>query len=145
MKIIGSEIRNVSTSENGVRTVTEAHYLDGGGENLNTYLASADLDIDAVLAARVANINAEIDRRNVALAEANNFEIPLTRLDIIRRITAAEWDAFCSSTIPDIIRFKAAFDNTDYIYRNDELTQAGFAGLVAVGILTAGRPAEILV
>lgn len=145
MKIIASEIRNVSTSENGTRTVTEAHTLANGEINLHTYLANAELDIDAVLAARVANINAEIDRRNAALVEANNFEIPLTRLDIIRRITAAEWDAFCSSTIPDIIRFKAAFDNTDYIYRGDSLTQAGFAGLVAVGILAPGRPAEILV
>jgi hypothetical protein len=135
----------VSTSGDGTRTVTEAHTLQNGAVNLYTYLADAALDIDAVLAARVANINAEIDRRNAALAEANNFEIPLTRLDIIRRITAAEWDLFCSSTIPEIIRFKAAFDNTDYIYRDDSLTQAGFAGLVAVGILEAGRPAEILV
>jgi hypothetical protein len=145
MKITASEIRNVSTSENGNRTITEAHTLENGDVNLYTYLADAALDIDAVLTARVANINAEIDRRNAALAEASNFEIPLTRLDIIRRITAAEWDLFCSSTIPDIIRFKAAFDNTDYIYRNDPLTQAGFAGLVAVGILATGRPAEILV
>lgn len=144
MKIIGSEIRNVSTSQDGTRTVTEAHTLDNGDINLYTYLASQSMDIESVLADRVAKINAEIDRRAAELAEANNFEIPLTQLDIIRRITADEWTAFCASTIPDIMRFKAAFDATDYIYRNDPLTVAGFAGLVAVGILAPGRPAEIL-
>lgn len=144
MKIIAAEIRNVSTSQDGTRTVTEAHTLENGDVNLYTYLASTGMDIDAVLATRVSNINAEIDRRAAELAEANNFEIPLTRLDIIRRITPSEWDSFCFSTIPEIKLFKAAFDTTDYIYRNDPLTQAGFAGLVAVGILAPGRPAEIL-
>ena len=144
MKIVSYEIRNVSTAEDGTRTVTEAHTLTNGEVNLYTYLASADMNIDNVLATRVANINAEIDRRDAELAEAANFEIPLTRLDIIRRVTPTEWDAFCACTIPDIIRFKAAFDNTDYIYRGDVLTQAGLAGMVAVGILESGRPAEIL-
>lgn len=144
MKILTSEIRNVSTADDGTRTVTETHVLENGNVNLFTYLASADLDIDAVLSQRVENINAEIEKRAKELAEANNYEVPLTRLDIIRRITAREWNAFNESTIPEIVRFKAAFDLTDYIYRNDPLTKEGFDGLVVVGILSAERVAEIL-
>lgn len=54
------------------------------------YLASVGLDIQAVLTERAANMGAAIDQREAVLAEALNFELPISQVDYARRFTSAE-------------------------------------------------------
>lgn len=69
---------------------------------------------------------------------------PLTKIDILKRITADEWKLFEDSTDKDVRYAKAVFDSTTEIHRDDPLTVALFPMLEAKGVLASGRAAEIL-
>ncbi len=143
MRIINSVIKNESVAENGNRTITEQHTYDTGNVFLYPYIAQADWDINAILSTRAANINAELERRELEIAEANNFEIPLTPLDIQRRITPAEWAAFIALTSDEAKYFQSIFASGVPIHRNDPLTQSARALLIANGVLTSERDAVV--
>lgn len=81
--IVSSTIKSVSPQAEGTRSVIESHIYESGSEQEITYIAAADLDIDAVLAQRAANINAELTRRYNVELEANNFEAPITVRDFL--------------------------------------------------------------
>ena len=75
------------------------------------------------------------------LASANPI---LSKVDILRRITSAEWNTLETSTLPDARYALAVFNNAPQVDRNDPLTIALFGKLETIGILAAGRAAEIL-
>lgn len=138
-----SVIKSQSTQADGTILVHEQHTIDGVIYD-HIYHAAADLDIEAACQARGAAIAAELASKAAALAEATNYEIPLTAVEVMRRITPDEWAAFQSSADVGVAYFRAVFAKTDQVYRNDPLTVAGFAALVDAGILTADRVTEVL-
>lgn len=144
MTIISSTIKSQSVQASGEILVTEAHLSDTGETYLHTWICNDESIIQDVCNQRGIAIGLELERRAVVLQEATNFEIPLTPVEVMRRLTAQEWDAFQNSANINIIYFREVFNKTTQIYRNDVLTQAGIAGLVAVGILTAERAVEVM-
>jgi hypothetical protein len=145
MRVTLIEIANESTAPNGQRTITERIFYDNGGSALGLpYFAGADWDIQSIAARRMANMNAELERREQEIAQARNFEIPLTPLDIQRRVTPAEWAAFDALTSENARYFQSIFKNSaTVIHRSDPLTQAARAMLIAEGVLTPERDAEV--
>ena len=124
--------------------VTELHTHADGRTEIFNYLADADLNLQAVADQRAANINAALAAQEAAIAAATQYEIPLTPVEVMRRLTPSEWAAFQASTDSNIAYFRAVFDKTTVIYRGDTLTQLGFATLVSAGILSSDRVAEVL-
>ena len=145
MRIVNSIIYNETTDLNtGNRTITEHHTYDNGQIYPYLYIAGPAWDVNAIMNTRAAKMNAEFECRELEVAETNNFEIPLTQLDIQRRITPDEWAAFMALTSNDAKLFQAIFNNSaNVIHRNDPLTQAGRQLLIATGVLTAERDAVV--
>ena len=143
MRIISGEIIQESEHD-GVKYVTERHHYDNETSNLLSDQYPAHLNATEVMAARIERINAEHQKADEVSEAALDFEIPLSDVEIMRRITPEEWDAFQSSTNENIMYFRDVFAKTPVIYRNDPLTQAGFGMLVTAGILTQARVDEIL-
>lgn len=124
--------------------VTERHdHADGTVQYVN-YLADPSIDLQIVANTRASNINNELTRRAAEIASASNFEIPLTDIEVMKRITPAEWAAFQTSTNPNIAYYRAIFAKTRTVNRTDPLTVLGFNTLVSEGILTEARVAEVL-
>lgn len=67
----------------------------------------------------------------------------LSRLEFLRRFTAAERIAIRASTDPVVEDMMALQDAAEYIDIDDADTQAGLQYLASVGLLTPGRAAEI--
>ena len=68
----------------------------------------------------------------------------LSRLSFMRRFTASERIAIRASVDPVIVDFMALLDLAGEVLVDDSDTQAGFSYLVAHGLLSAERAAEIL-
>lgn len=142
--IVSSIIMNQVPQIDGRIDVTELHTHADGRTEIFNYLADADLNLQAVADQRAANINAALVAQEAAIAAATQYEIPLTPVEVMRRLSPSEWAAFQASTDTTIAYFRAIFDKTTVIYRNDALTQAGFNALVSAGILSSGRVDEVL-
>ena len=97
MPIVSSQIVSSSVQVDGRLLVKERHVDHNGKTHEHEYLAAIGLDVDAVLTARAANIGAAIDMRDAVEAEANNFEIPLTRIAYVRRFTSVERKAIANA------------------------------------------------
>ena len=87
--------------------------------------------------------------RKLAIIDAANSvvagtTIPLSKVGILRRVTAEEWEALQTSQSKHVRYFRDVFNAATNIYRNDPLTIAGFAMLEQAGVLRAGRAEEIL-
>lgn len=143
MPTVSSQIVSNSQQVDGSLLIHEQHTIDGVIYD-HIYHAAADLDIEAACQARGVAIAAELASKAAALAEATNYELPLTAVEIMRRITPVEWAAFQSSTDAGVAYFRAVFAKTDQVYRTDPLTVAGFSALVDAGILTTERVSEVL-
>lgn len=122
----------------------ERHTDHSGVVYSHIYSASPTDDLTLAAQLRGQNLGADIDRLEAAKAASTNYEIPLTDIEIMRRLTSSEWAAFQASSDVNIEYFKAVFARAKIIYRNDPLTQAGFSALVAAGILTQTRVDEVL-
>jgi hypothetical protein len=142
--IVVSTIISQAPQVDGRIDVTEQHTHTDNTIQYFNYLADSALNLQYVADLRAANINAELSRRSNEVAAATNYEIPLTTVEIMRRITPAEWAAFQSSADTNVMYFRAVFDKTKDIHRNDPLTVMGFNMLVSAGILTQARVAEVL-
>jgi hypothetical protein len=145
MRVTSIEIANETIAPNGQRTITERIHFDNDNSALGQpYFAGPDWDVQAIAAQRMSAMNAELERREQEVAAANNFEIPLTPLEIQRRVTPAEWMAFEALTSPEAQYFKSIFKNSaSLIHRADPLTQAARALLIAEGVLTTQRDAVV--
>lgn len=139
-----SVIQSKSQQANGSFLVVENHTADNGEQFVHTYFIDSDSLIDDICTQRGLNIQKELDNRALILAESTNFEIPLTPVEIMRRLTPQEWHLFQSSIDLTVAYFREVFNKTTQIYRNDPLTQAGFKALVDVGVLTTERVSEVL-
>lgn len=144
MPIIQSIITRASVQADGRTYVTEEHTHSNGRIYVHEYLAGPTLDRDAVLAVRAAKFGAAIDMQLAVEAEAMNFEIPLSRVEILSRITDEEYAALEASPNRTMKRGWAMFKLAPVIYRSDVRTQQMFALAEALNIIAAGRTAVIL-
>ncbi len=144
MPIVNSIIVSQTPQADGSLSVHEQHTDHTGRVYDVVYMCQSGLSPDAIMTDRASNLSNEIDVREAELQVATNFEIPLTPVEIMRRLTPAEWAAFQASNDSTIAYFKAIFDKVNTIYRADPLTQAGFNALVTAGILDTNRVAEVL-
>lgn len=155
--IISSEIISDIPQIDGRRDVTELHtYSDGATQTIN-YLAASDLDLQLVASQRAININAEIGRKERALAEAMNFEVPLDKAEFRDLFTQAEREAidefndtylslsFLSEAQKKAIRSGLAYyKDAKRIYLSNPQTIATVQMYEALGLISSGRAAEIL-
>lgn len=155
--IISSEIISNIPQIDGRRDVTELHtYSDGATQTIN-YLAASDLDLQLVADQRAVNINAEIDRKERALAEAMNFEVPLDKAEFRDLFTQAEREAidefndtylslsFLSEAQKKAIRSGLAYyKDAKRIYLSNQQTIATLQMYEALGLIGSGRATEIL-
>jgi hypothetical protein len=144
MPIILSVIVTSQPQANGTLLVHEQHTDHTGMIYDHIYNAQIDSNIELVAQLRGEQIGIEIDKLEAAKLESLNYEMPLTDLEIMRRLTPAEWASFLSSTDETIAYFRSIFLKVKVIYRNDPLTIAGFEALVTNGILTQARVIEVL-
>ena len=146
MPIISSQIVSQTPQVDGRVSVTERHTDHNGADHDVSYLAAADMDIYAVLSARAAKMGAEIDRREAVEAESNNFEIPLSQVEFLKRFTQLERKAVyeakrTDSEVEDVWNFVTTAVNG--IRLSNPLTIYGLSLLESKGLIAAGRAAEI--
>lgn len=83
-----------------------------------------------------------------ALASPRTPPLPVvstqTRLTLLSRMTDAEKLAIMTSTDAGVVIFRTMFLAANEVRSDDERTLDGFGYLVALGLLDANRPAEIL-
>ena len=144
MAITFSTLISQTPQVGGALSVHERHTDHNGNVYDVVYMCPEGLSPEVIMTERAVNLSAEIDAREAETQISTNFEIPLTPVEIMRRLTSAEWAAFQSSNSQTIVYFRAIFDKVDTIYRADPLTQAGFNALVEAGILDAERVVEVL-
>lgn len=144
MPIVQSVIVAINEQVDGRAYVTEEHTHTNGYTYTVEYLAAQNVDRIAVMQARAQRIGADIDAREAIEAAAMNYEIPLSRLDILTRISDDEFAAMESTQHPTMRRGWAMFQSAQLIYRGDIRTQQMFALAEALGIIAQGRAAEIL-
>jgi hypothetical protein len=146
MPIVSSAILTDTLQVDGSKSVLERHTDHQGKSYDIQYFAGPDMDIQQVLAERASRLGAEIDARLAAEAEANSFELPLTKKQFLDRFTASEYAA---------VRAAAAQNATldfywqklmvaESVYLSNAETQAGVQMLEAAGLIAAGRATEIL-
>lgn len=145
MPIVSSEIASAIVQADGRISVTESHVDQSGIEYRHNYLAGADMDLQAILALRAANMGAELDRRERQIAEASNFEIPLTLRSFMDRLTVNERIAIrtLAKTDPVVEDLLKYLEGGQVVYLSHAATQQGLAYLQSVGLLTAQRVNEI--
>lgn len=79
-----------------------------------------------------------------AFVKAQRPAQPITKLQFLRRFTAEERIAIRASSDPIIVDFMALLDLAEEVRVDDPDTTAAVAYLTAMGLLAAGRDAEIL-
>jgi len=127
------------------RWVKETHTDHTGKTYSAEYLASEGFDYGTCLTARAENIGAEIDRKEAALNEAQNFVIPITKLTFLKRLTVQERISCkaLAKTDPVVEDFFAMLDMAqDVVLGNSDLIM-GLSYLESVGGLASGRALEI--
>src|SRR5688500_13114432 len=97
MPIISSQIASQTVQIDARTAVIERHRDHNGVDHDVSYLATVGMDIEAVLSARAIKMGAEIDRQEAVEAEANNFELPISQINYVRRFTTVERHAIYSA------------------------------------------------
>jgi hypothetical protein len=133
------------TQVDGTREIIEEHLVSDGRIFQNTYFASENTDTSLVLSLRATKYNELLAQEDEATAIVYGIEIPLSKVDIMKRITPSEWQAFQTSTDTTVMYFRDVFANTTQVHRTDPLTLTCFNYLEQAGILASGRTSEILV
>lgn len=81
--VISTEIFTDPPQSDGRYYVREKHTFSDGNFTEITYLADANLDINAVASERASNINAEFAARQAIKDKANNFSPPISVAEFI--------------------------------------------------------------
>lgn len=144
MPVIESRIIKIATQSDGRAYITEEHVHSNGLVYTHEYLADSSIDRNAVLSARALKLGAAIDMQIAVEAAASNFEIPLSRAEILSRITDDEFLAIETTNNKTLKRGWQMFKLASLIYRTDTRTQQMFALAESLGIIAPGRAAVIL-
>lgn len=72
------------------------------------------------------------------------IKTPLTKSEVLRRVSATEWHSLESATDPYSRYLLTVFNNASLVDRNDPQVVLWFQALEALGHIGVGRAAEIL-
>lgn len=133
--IISSELVVGITQPDGTFEVTEKHHYDDGYIQEISYFTDSSDFLNDVMEARAANINSEIVRRDFALAQANNFEVPITVrsfLDLLPQDTRLTLRALgkVNPLMEDALKY---LESGTYVYKN--VANTWLSSLVASGVI----------
>jgi len=155
--VTSSEYTQGATQQDGKVRTNEVHLLSDGRTITFEYDCAQELDPAVVLQSRAQRINSELATREAAELEAMNGEVPLTKYEFRKRFTAAERyaiDAFNASFESNgalTEEQKAAIRTSQEDYKaaqavalSDAATIAGVQMYESIGLIAAGRAAEIL-
>lgn len=158
MPILTSVIINeFPANPTGIYPVTERHTDHNGRTYDVAYQCEAETDPQLVMSLRAQRLGAEIDARERAEAEANNFVLPVSKVAWRRRFTTTEQDAIDAfneggylthpaldeATKGAIRRGLVLYAETSEVNPLDPDTQALLGLYTALGLLAPGRAAEI--
>lgn len=145
MPILTSTYEMGPTQADGRAYCTETHTDHTGRKHTIEYLADVGFDCETCLALRAERLGAEIDRREAAELEANNFVLPIAKIDFLRRMTPAERVACrtLAKTDPIAEDFMNMLDMADNIVLGNADLMAGLSYMESMGCLETGRAQEI--
>lgn len=141
--IVLSEIVSETVQADGRAYVRERHLDDKGKEYIFEPLLTPDVDRNAMLAARAAELNKQLASREAAAAAVSGTTLPISKLAFLKRFTLAERIAIRASADPVVQDITKMLDLADYVTPNDGSSVAGLNYLESTGLLAAGRAAEI--
>lgn len=81
---------------------------------------------------------------NEASPPAPKIKTPLTKSEILRRVSASEWNSLESATDPYSRYLLAVFNNATIVDRNDPQVILWFESLERLEHIAVGRASEIL-
>lgn len=156
MQIISSEIIHESEA-NGVVFVTEKHIFEDGDSHLYSYQTAPTSDLILAMDLRRQNMNAAIVAKELAEAEAMNFEIPITKREFRDKFSQSEQEAIDEfnatyQSSPNLTAQQkrtiqtalARHSEIDKIYMSAPATIAVVNLFQQLGILSAERAAQVL-
>jgi hypothetical protein len=146
MPIITSIVLSAQPQANGTLLVHEQHTDHNGIKHDHIYNAAAGSDIELAMSLRAQNMGAEIDKREAAALEAENFTLPLSRYEFLNLFTQAERLAIRTTGKTDVVidDFLAMLDNATGVYLTNPDVIAGINYFVQESLLTQARATEIL-
>ncbi len=129
----------------GRRYVTEKHVVDGVTYTFE-YLAGDDHDHTLTMQTRAERLAQELQRRAAAIAEGMNGEIPVTRLEFLRRLFPEERVACreLAKADPYAADFMGMLDATATVSLHDPDTKLGLQYMASQGCLTPERVEDII-
>lgn len=147
MPIISSVILSHSPENPTTLYPVKERHTDHNGKTYDVdYQCEPTTDPNMVLAMRAERLGAEIDARELAISQAQNFALPVSRLEFLKRFTNTEY-----ATITAARAVNAGLDfywqklmASDCVYLADAETVGGVNLLEQAGLIGAGRAAEIL-
>lgn len=139
------------------RNVVERHVMSDGRTAQYVYLAGSGVDANVVAQARAQRLQADMQAMEASINEASNGAVPLTKYQFRQLFTYAERlsiDAFNADfeSHPSLASEQKAAIRTnlnDYeasgaVYLDNPATVAGVQLYESLGLIAAGRAAEIL-
>jgi len=146
MPILSSVIASAQPQANGTLLVHEQHIDHTGFKHDHIYNAQAGADINLAAELRGQAMGAEIDKREAAALEAENFTLPLSRYEFLNLFTQPERLAIRTAGKTDVVieDFLAMLDNAAGVYLTNPDVVAGINYFVQVEVLTQTRATEIL-
>ena len=146
-----------NTQADGGSYVVETHLLSDGRTISYEYLAPAGLDIESVKVLRSAKIESTIQAREAAVGIVDASVVPLTKFEFRQLFAPTERaaiDAFnagfeASGALSAEQKAAIRTNLEDYkasgaVYLNNPATIAGVQLYESLGLIAAGRAAEIL-
>ena len=133
--IISTEVLFGVIQPDGTRQITEKHHYDDGYVQEIVYITSSDEFAYDIANTRADKINTELTRRDIALAEANNFEVPITVrsfLDLLPLETRLTLRAIgkINGMMEDALKY---LESGTYVYKN--VANAWLQNLVSAGVV----------
>lgn len=155
--VLNSEFVAGITQVDGRVPIVETHTFSDGRVVRFEYLATAEIDSQIVMQARADRIQTELNIREASLLEAANGEAPITKYQFRQRFTASERQVidafhFTFESNENLTAGQKAAIRTNLedfysslgVYLNNPTTVAGVELYEALGLIAAGRAAEIL-
>ena len=143
--IINSQIVEATLQANGSFNVIERHTASDGRIFDVVYNAPAEMDLNAVMAARAQRINADLAMQEQVADAADAGYPPLHNVTFKLRFTQEERIAIraARATDPYVDDLYDLMDSADGIYPDHPMVQAALGYFVTAGLITAERAAEI--
>ncbi|WP_232216410.1 hypothetical protein [Methylobacter marinus] len=124
----------------------EQHTDHTGFKHDHIYIAQAGADINLAAELRAQVMGTEIDRREAAALEAENFILPFSKYEFLNLFTQAERLAIRTAAKNDVVieDFLSLLSEAPAVYLTNPDVIAGINYFVQAELLTQDRATEVL-